>query len=54
MKGALKFSILILEVLEQNSFDILGVSETWLDKSVDDYRVLMHGYDVLGENRKKR
>lgn len=40
-------------LFEQNSFDIMGISETWLDKSVDDSQVSVRGYDVLRQDRKQ-
>ena len=38
-------------LLEQNSFDVLTLSESWLENSVHDWEVSIPGYDVLRQDR---
>ena len=38
-------------LLEQNSFDVLTLSESWLENSVHDCEVSIPGYDVLRQDR---
>ena len=38
-------------LLEQNSFDVLTLSESWLDNSIHDCEVSMPGYVVVRQDR---